>query len=127
MKIKGILIDVEKRQIREVEFENELSSYYRLLKCDCITIAPFAEEHDVIVDDEGLLKTPFIGFFETPDGGEYAGHGLIVRFNENGDWITHNLNFDEVKKSIRFIQYVNLNGTILKITLNSSLNQEVKR
>lgn len=122
MKIKGILIDVEKRQIREVEFENELSSYYRLLKCDCITTAPFDEGHDVIVDDEGLLKTPFIGFFETPDGGEYAGNGLIVGFNDDGDWISHKLNFEEVKKSIRFIQYVNLNRTILKITLN----QEVK-
>lgn len=122
MKIKGILIDVEKRQIREVEFENELSSYYRLLKCDCITTAPFDEKHDVIVDDEGLLKTPFIGFFETPDGGEYAGHGLIVGFNDDGDWISHKLNFETVKNSIRFIQYVNLNGTILKITLN----QEVK-
>lgn len=122
MKIKGILIDVEKRQIREVEFENELSSYYRLLKCDCITIAPFDEKHDVIVDDEGLLKTPFIGFFETPDGDEYAGHGLIVGFNDDGDWISHKLNFETVKNSIRFIQYVNLNGTILKITLN----QEVK-
>lgn len=122
MKIKGILIDVEKRQIREVEFENELSSYYRLLKCDCITTAPFDEGHDVIVDDEGLLKTPFIGFFETPDGGEYAGHGLIVGFNDDGDWISHKLNFETVKNSIRFNQYVNLNGTILKITLN----QEVK-
>lgn len=122
MKIKGILIDVEKRQIREVEFENELSSYYRLLKCDCITTAPFDEKHDVIVDDEGLLKTPFIGFFETPDGDEYAGHGLIVGFNDDGDWISHKLNFETVKNSIRFIQYVNLNRAILKITLN----QEVK-
>ena len=122
MKIKGILIDVEKRQIREVEFENELSSYYRLLKCDCITTAPFDEGYDVIVDDEGLLKTPFIGFFETPDGSEYAGNGLIVGFNDDGDWISHKLNFEVVKKSIRFIQYVNLNRTILKITLN----QEVK-
>lgn len=122
MKIKGILIDVEKLTVTEVEFENELSSYYRLLKCDCITTAPFDEGHDVIVDDEGLLKTPFIGFFETPDGGEYAGHGLIVGFNDDGDWISHKLNFETVKNSIRFNQYVNLNGTILKITLN----QEVK-
>jgi hypothetical protein len=120
MKIKGILIDVEKRQIREVEFENELSSYYRLLKCDCITTAPFDEKHDVIVDDEGLLKTPFIGFFETPDGDEYAGHGLIVGFNDDGDWISHKLNFETVKNSIRFIQYVRLNGTLLKIVLQPS-------
>lgn len=38
MKIKGILIDVEKLTVTEVEFENNLSSYYRLLKCDCITM-----------------------------------------------------------------------------------------
>ena len=81
MKIKGILIDVEKRQIREVEFENELSSYYRLLKCDCVTTALYDEHHDVIVDDEGLLKTPIVGLFETPDGGEYAG---IFAFTTGG-------------------------------------------
>lgn len=120
MKIKGILIDVEKRQIREVEFENELSSYYRLLKCDCVTTALYDEHHDVIVDDEGLLKTPIVGLFETPDGGEYAGNGLIVGFNDDGDWISHKLNFETVKNSIRFIQYVRLNGTLLRIVLQPS-------
>ena len=67
-----------------------------------------------------LLKTPFIGFFETPDGGEYAGHGLIVGFNDDGDWISHKLNFETVKNSIRFIQYVRLNGTLLRIVLQPS-------
>ena len=72
------------------------------------------------LDDEGLLKTPIVGLFETPDGGEYAGNGLIVGFNDDGDWISHKLNFETVKNSIRFIQYVRLNGTLLRIVLQPS-------
>ena len=88
MKIKGILIDVEKLTVTEVEFENNLSSYYRFLKCDCVTTALYDEHHDVIVDDEGLLKTPIVGLFETPDGGEYAGNGLIVGCASPPAWTT---------------------------------------
>ena len=117
-KIKAIFIDVRSKEISEIEIENELDTYYRLIKCDCITAPSFDEKHDVIVDDEGLLKD-IEGFFEIDSEcpGEYAGNGLIVGVNSNGDWTSHHLNFEEVKKHIHFIMYVRFNGQIVKIRL----------
>ena len=45
---------------------------------------------------------------------------LSLSTNDDGDWISHKLNFETVKNSIRFIQYVRLNGTLLKIVLQPS-------
>ena len=56
--IKGILINVKDRKIEEVEFENSLKGVYEKLGCDCVTTVPypFDEKHEIIVDDESLLK-----------------------------------------------------------------------
>lgn len=113
MMIKGILIDVERCEVREVKFKNELESYYKLLKCDCITAPSFDDQHDIIADDEGLLKGPTV-FFQYEDI-ELAGNCMIVGVSENGDWKSHSLNFEEIKTKITFHTYVNFGGTIIKL------------
>ena len=117
-KIKGILIDSESNTVKEVEFENSLTSYYDMIKCDCVTTVLYDNKHDLILDDEGLLKSPIKGFFEISDVGEFAGNGVIVSFNAKGEWGPHKLNVDEVKKRVKFFQFVNLNGSILKVYLS---------
>ena len=67
-KIKGILIDSESKTVKEVEFENSLTSYYELIDCECVTTVLYDNQHDVILDDEGLLKSPIKGFFEIGEG-----------------------------------------------------------
>ena len=61
-KIKVILIDVTKRIVEEVEIFDELKEYYRLIDCNTVTTAMFDEQHDVILDDESLMK-PLKNFF----------------------------------------------------------------
>ncbi len=117
-KIKAIFVDVINRQVSEVEIEENLQSYYRLLHCNTIAAPSFDTKHDVIVDDEGLLKEP-IGFFEitTEFACEFAGNGLIVGVNSRGEWISHKLDIEEVKKQINFITYIKFHGQIVKIAL----------
>lgn len=114
-KIKGILIDVEKQEVKEVTFKNDLEEYYRLLKCDVITAPSINDDHDVIVDDEGLLKRGLL-FFEY-EGAEFAGNGMIVKVNDYGDWTSHTMNFEEVKKKVTFHTYIKFNGIIMKMPL----------
>lgn len=114
-KIKGILIDSKNLNVSEVEFEPTLEEYYRLLDCDCITAPSFNEDHDVIVDDEGLLKGP-TNFFEI-DGAEYAGNGMILKVNDRGDWISHTLNFEEIKDKVTFHTYMRFKGIVVKVKL----------
>ena len=71
-KIKVILIDVTKRIVEEVEIFDELKEYYRLIDCDTVTTAMFDEQHDVILDDESLMKP--LKNFSIP----YRGHGLYL-------------------------------------------------
>jgi len=46
-----------KEEIVEIEGKNRLQTYYKLIDCDCIDIAPLSSDISVIVDDEGFLKT----------------------------------------------------------------------
>ena len=107
---KAILIDVEKCEIREVEIKGKLEDYYRLIGCDLITSVsvPNSEDHDVIVDDEGLLK-PFKGLFSIDDSENphFAGNGLIMKVNfKVGSWISSKLTVDEVRRRITFWKVV---------------------
>lgn len=101
-KIKGILIDVYNQEVREVKMTADLDSYYKHIKCDLITCVSLDEDHDIVVDDEGLLKCPK-HFFSIDNDGEpqYAGNGIIFGVNEyNGEWINHKLNLEEFKQRV---------------------------
>ena len=112
--IKGILIDVENQVVREVTFKNKLEEYYRLLKCNIITAPSFDENHDIIADDEGLLKPN--NFFQYEEI-ELAGNCMIVGVTESGNWKSHSLNFEEIKSKITFHTYVRFNGVVMKLPL----------
>ena len=114
--INGILIDVENLEVREVQIKGKLEDFYKLLKCDLITAPSFDEKHDIIADDEGLLKGPTT-FFQYEDI-ELAGNCMIVGVNEDtGNWISHSLNFEEIKSKITFHTYIRFNGVVTKIKL----------
>ena len=113
--ITGILIDVENCEVKEVKFKNTLKEFYRLLKCDIITAPSFDDKHDIIADDEGLLKGP-TNFFQYEEI-ELAGNCMIVGVTENGNWKSHSLNFEEIKEKITFHTYVRFNGVVVKLPL----------
>lgn len=107
--MKGILIDVEKCEIREVELKAKLEDYYRLIKCDLITCVsyPNMKNHDVICDDEGLLKE-IKGMFSIDDDNEpqIAGNGLILKVTAGGNWVSSKLTVEDVKQRITFWKVV---------------------
>lgn len=118
--IKGILIDVHNLEVKEIEFEDSLERIYRILRCDIITTAPCPYEgHDIVADDEALLK-PLQNFFTfNIDNIERSlcGNGLIVSYDEEGNWNDHKLNVDEVRASVHFLKYIRINGEIVALEL----------
>ena len=116
--IRGILINVHDLTVKEVTFENDLLSYYKLLNCDVITTAPYPYDnhHDIVVDDESLLKE-LQNFFAFSPESEYCGNGLIIRFNLEGEWFSHELDVETVRSQITFHKYVKLGPKIFKINL----------
>lgn len=108
--IKAILIDTLNKEVKEVTYthseENSLKEVYKLLRCNCITLAesyvfdPIG--HALFVDDEGLLLDEPIGAFQIADGQVLSGNGLIVSTDDEGETQSHNLKIEILKSIITF-------------------------
>lgn len=108
MNKKGLLIDVEKKEFRPVEYDG-LEDMYGLLGCstiDCITLGERMGVRLVcVVDDEGLLKERTKGFLIDGSGQPIMGNGLLVAENEEGE--TVGLGPEDVRMEtwFKFIEY----------------------
>ena len=114
--MKGILIDPEAKTIQEVEIDGSLHSFYELLGCDIIDRVCYDSKHDLVVDDEGLLKTGGCLFrvmkSDAPEStywydGLIAGKAVVVGVDvdpKDGSlhWVDHNL--DATKLRVRFLE-----------------------
>ena len=91
--ITGYLIDVANEQARPVTVEHSLESFYKLLDCDMIEIAPrrigfphhnrTTKIYDIICDEEGLLKdSPKISAIDNIGSPMLVGNLLIVNMGE---------------------------------------------
>ncbi|MEJ7644254.1 MAG: hypothetical protein WKF87_06645 [Chryseolinea sp.] len=102
--LKGIKIDVVKREIFHVEYVN-LNDIYSLLDCRCFCIAAskwIAPDH-LYVDDDGLLRDVPLGFFMIAGNAQpLSGHGLIVGCDLEGDGIDCVKDIDSIRKIVRF-------------------------
>jgi len=109
--IKGILIDVEKKEIREIELPHGdsmtfLHALHREIKCDCVTSCEGAIfqkiHHACFVDDEGLLKETPLGAFSFGNGRPYAGNAIIVGIGPRGESIGHTLKLEEFRDLVKW-------------------------
>jgi hypothetical protein len=107
--MKAILIDSVNREVKEVEV-TDYKSYYPLLNCRCFTVAAYLgngndarEEDYILVDDEGLLTEP--EHFFAYDGAHhpFAGNGLILGSDLEGESIEPQVTVEEVKNKITFL------------------------
>ena len=86
--VKGILIDPDKQEVKEVTFPNNLDGYYELLDCELIDRVSIDDNHDLVVDDEGLYKGHETAFSVVGVEGMFVGKAVIVGVNpEEGEWI----------------------------------------
>jgi len=100
--MKAIFIDSEKETVSEVEVDG-LESWYKLLKCELVEAVLLNSYGDsIVVDEEGMLKKPtiFFKFGETP----FAGSGLIIRVNDQGDSIEPFITLEQVKANVTFFK-----------------------
>lgn len=96
--MKSLLIDVLNEEVKVVEVENGLEDYYKYLNCDCIDIASRKigrKYYDIVVDDEGLLKSePKISAINDLGGVMLVGN-LMVLNSKDGELTT--LTNDDIK------------------------------
>ena len=116
MKIKGLLIDPERRTITEVEIPvdedgSSLDGMYRALDCSTVDCGrgglfglPGRPADDVWFDDEGLYSDKHDGFV-LPGWVPIIGRGLILGFDADGNSVDHTLSGDDVEALTRTIRW----------------------
>lgn len=104
--MKGILIDVENRVVKEVEVDkkNILDSMYKHIGCQLVDRVGLNRSDDLWVDDEGLLTvnedSKFFSYTGCPS--PLVGNGLILGHNGMGESVSPKITIEEVKMKVKF-------------------------
>ena len=103
--MKAIFIDAKNKEVKEVEIKGDLQSWYETIGCGMVECALYFDEHDsIMVDEEGLFNDQCNDFFFVKGGHQpFAGNGLVVGTDENGESVSTKISLDEVKSKVKFM------------------------
>ncbi len=101
--MKFIVIDSEKREVREEEVEKDTLAQMQRIVGGLIERAhTIDDDNEIFVDEEGLLKGKQDFFLIYGAHQPFAGNGVIVGIDKKGNTIGSNLNVDQVRRSVQF-------------------------
>lgn len=101
--MKAILIDSINKEVKEVEIGKGIDEMYKFLNCECFTIASYLPKNDAIfVDDEGLMNGTDVFFTYEGAHQPFAGNGLIMGCDDEGESVDCKISFTEVKDKVKF-------------------------
>ncbi len=102
--MKAILIDSERQEIKDVDYDGDYKNICKMIKCDIFTIALILENEDSIcVDDEGLLKDEAYLFKFEGYSSPLAGLGLILGTDSEGESISVKSSLEDIKNKVKFL------------------------
>ena len=104
--MRAVLIDPYKEEVTEVDYNGDYKTIYPLIHCDTFTVVRLADDDDVLVDDEGLLKlnkdTRFFMLNDYPQ--PLAGYGLVTGINhDDGETVAAHHDADYYRRKTRFL------------------------
>jgi len=103
--MRGILIDPFTRSVSEIETSGKLLEIYELLGVDLITAVSLNENQSLFLDDEGLMVPKANQEYWQWKGSNqpYAGRGLILGLDSNGDNVDTTMSGLEVAALVSFL------------------------
>jgi hypothetical protein len=105
--MKAILIDVENKEVKEVEYEGDYTQVYKFINCELFSMVSIDKENIIYVDDEGLLNKPTKFFQIACYRDQLAGNGLILGVDHLGDSVSTSLSVEDIESMVTFIDYDN--------------------
>jgi hypothetical protein len=102
---KAVLIDPYKEEVTDVTYNGDYKQIYEHIKVDCFALVRLADDDDVFVDDEGLLKLePSTKFFALPDYPQpLAGYGLVLGNDNEGESISAHHDAAFYRERVKFM------------------------
>ena len=101
--MKAILIDAKTKEVKEVEMGRDYKEIYTQLECEMFQIGTYLSNEDAIyVDEEGLINGTDIFFTFEGAHQPFAGNGLIMGCDDEGESTDCKVSFNEVKDKVKF-------------------------
>ena len=101
--MKAILINPFDETIKETEYTGDYREIYHLIDCTTFDVAMVKENNDLYIDDEGLLKDNQRYFRMLDIGANYAGKGLILAHNDEGESVATTFTLQQVKDMVKWL------------------------
>jgi hypothetical protein len=104
--MRGILIDPFTRTVTEVETEGNLAAIYELLGVAYVTVVPISGDQAIFIDDEGLLvEKEHQEYWQWAGSNQpYAGKGLVLGGDEEGDNVDATSTLEEIAGLVTFLE-----------------------
>ncbi len=106
--MKAILVDVKNQEIREIEHDGRLETFYKFIECDVFTVPVQLENGDALyIDDESLLKSaesvPGAFLFQAYPTQPLFGHGIILGTSDEGESQDTRSKLGEIRRMVTFL------------------------
>jgi len=100
--VRVILVNPFDETVKEGVYGGDFREIYDLIECRTFTVQMIDEDNDLYLDDEGLLVQGPQRYFEYKGLGTFAGKGLIMAHDDEGDSKATTLDLMEVSSMIEF-------------------------
>jgi hypothetical protein len=101
--VRVILINPFDETVKEAVYGGDYREIYDLIECRTFTVLSIDETNDLYLDDEGLLVEGNQKYFDYKGLGIFAGRGLIMAHDNEGESIATTLDLTQVIPLIKFM------------------------
>jgi len=101
--VRVILVNPFDETVKEAVYGGDYREIYDLIGCRTFTVQMIDEDNDLFLDDEGLLVEGDQRYFEYKGLGTFAGKGLIMAHDDEGESIATTLDLKEVLPMVEFM------------------------
>lgn len=107
----GILIDPFAKTVTQVETTGGIDEIYSFLKCELFTVVNLDDRNCVFLDDEGLFVPKEEQEYWSISGANqpYAGRGLILGTDADGDTAGASIPLEKIKSMVTFLDKEEIN------------------
>jgi len=103
--VRVILVNPFDETVKEAVYGGDYREIYDLIDCRTFTVVSIDEDNDLYVDDEGLLGVDNQRYFRIKglDWGTFAGKGLIMGHDDEGETTATTYDLQEVIDRVEFL------------------------